>query len=78
MAQWLRIHLPMQRTQVRSLVRADPTCRGATRAHEPQLLSFQDTTTEACAPRPHALQQEKPPQREARAPQRRVAPTRHN
>ena len=28
-AQWLRIHLPMQRTWVRSLVRGDPTCRGA-------------------------------------------------
>ena len=30
-AQWLRIHLPMQGTQVRSLVREDPTCRGATK-----------------------------------------------
>ena len=28
-AQWLRIHLSMQGTQVRSLVREDPTCRGA-------------------------------------------------
>ena len=28
-AQWLRIHLPMQGTQVRSLVREDPTFRGA-------------------------------------------------
>ena len=27
--QWLRIHLPMQRTQVRSLVQEDPTCCGA-------------------------------------------------
>ena len=35
-------------------------------------------TTEAHAPRAHALQQEKPPQCEARAPQRRVAPSRHN
>ena len=25
-AQWLRIHLPMQGTQVQSLVREDPTC----------------------------------------------------
>ena len=25
-AQWLRIRLPMQRTQVRSLVQEDPTC----------------------------------------------------
>ena len=30
-AQWLRIHLPTQGTQVRSLVREDPTCRGATK-----------------------------------------------
>ena len=27
--QWLRIHLPMQGTQVRALVREDPTGRGA-------------------------------------------------
>ena len=27
--QWLRIHLPMQGTQVRALVREEPTCRGA-------------------------------------------------
>ena len=30
-AQRLRIHLPMQGTWVRSLVREDPTCRGATK-----------------------------------------------
>ena len=30
-AQWLRIHLPMQGTQVPALVREDPTCRGATK-----------------------------------------------
>ena len=30
-AQWLRICLPMQGTQVRALVREDPTCRGATK-----------------------------------------------
>ena len=29
--QWLRIHLPMQGIWVRSLVREDPTCRGATK-----------------------------------------------
>ena len=29
--QWLRIRLPMQETQVRALVREDPTCRGATK-----------------------------------------------
>ena len=31
LAQWLRICLPMQGTQVRALVCEDPTCRGATR-----------------------------------------------
>ena len=29
--QWLRIHLPMQGTGVRALVREDPTCCGATK-----------------------------------------------
>ena len=31
MAQWLRICLPVQRTQVQALVREDPSCRGATK-----------------------------------------------
>ena len=74
MAQWLQIHLPVQGTRVRALVREDPTCRGATkprapqllslcsRAREPQLLSPRATTNEACAPRARAPQQEKPPQ----------------
>ena len=72
------------------LVQEDPTCCGATkprvpqllslrsRACEPQLLSPCATTTEARVPRASAPQQEKPPQREAHAPQRRVAPARHN
>ena len=30
-AQWLRIHLPMQGTRVRALIREDPTCREATK-----------------------------------------------
>ena len=29
-AQWLRIHLPMQETRVRALVQEDATCHGAT------------------------------------------------
>ena len=29
MAQWLRVHLPMQGTRVRAQVREDPACRGA-------------------------------------------------
>ena len=68
-AQWLRIHLPMQGTRVRALVREDPTCRGAAKptrhnywACVPQLLS------------PHAFS----PRWETRAPQQRVAPTRCN
>ena len=31
MAQWLRIHLPMQGTQVQALIQEDPTCRGETK-----------------------------------------------
>ena len=79
----------MQGTWVQALVQEDPTCCGAakpvpqllslcSRAREPQLMSPRDTTTEACAPRAGAPQQEKPPQWEARAPQRRVALARHN
>ena len=30
-AQWLRIHLPMQGTRVQALVQEDPTCHGATK-----------------------------------------------
>ena len=49
--QWLRIHLPMQRTQVRSLVQEDPTCHGATSPfhhnHEPVLQSPGAKITEA-------------------------------
>ena len=73
-AQWLRVCLPVQGTQVQALVREDPTCCRATkpvrhnyRACEPQLLSPHATTTEARAPRARALQQEKPLQWEARA-----------
>ena len=48
------------------------------KAHAPQLLSPHATTTEARAPRARAPQQDKSLQGEARAPQRRVAPARHN
>ena len=47
-------------------------------ARVPQLLSPWATTPEAHARRAHAPQQENPPQWEAHAPQRRVAPARHN
>ena len=64
----------MQGARVRALVGEDPTCRGATEPHEPQLLSMcsgarepqllspRATTTEAHTPRARAPQQEKPPQ----------------
>ena len=54
------------------MVQEDSACHGATKAHTPQLLSSHPATTEAHKPRAHALQQEKPPQGEARAPQQRV------
>ena len=83
----------MPGTRVRALVREDPTRRGATKpvhhnywtcALEPTSHNYwsqRDTTTEACAPRARARQQEKPLQGEAlrwEAPQRRVAPARRN
>ena len=35
-AQWLRIHLPIQGTQVQALVREDPTCcKGSHRSEKP-------------------------------------------
>ena len=58
-AQWLRIHLPMQGTRVWALVREDPTCRGATK---PVSHNYW-----ACASGAHALQQEKPLQWETHA-----------
>ena len=48
------------------------------RDHEPQLPSPRATTTEAHAPRACAPWRERPPQWEARAPQRRVVPAHHN
>ena len=51
-AQWLRIHLPMQGTRVRALVWEDPTCRGATR---PVSHNYWACASGACAP-----QQERP------------------
>ena len=78
-AQWLRIRLPMQGTRVRALAWEDPTCRGATKPmrHDYWACALEPTchATEACAPRAHAPQQEKPRQWEAHAPQWRVAPT---
>ena len=81
-AQWLRIHLPVQGTQVRALVQEDLTCCRATKpvrhnywacALEPACHNYW-----AYVPRARTLQQEKPPQWEAHAPQQRVAPTHCN
>ena len=65
--QWIGIHLLMQGTWADpwsgihgSLVWEDAICRGATKAHVPQLLSSHAATTEA-----YALQQDKPLQRAA-------------
>ena len=72
----------MQGTRVQSVVREDPTCHGATKpvrhnywacALEPVSHSYW-----VHEPRARALQQEKPLQWEARAPQQRVAPANHN
>ena len=69
-AQWLRIRLPMQGTRVRALVREDPTCCGAAKSMSPSYwacaLEPSSHVPRACAP-----QQEKPPQWEAHAQQRR-------
>ena len=81
-AQWLRIHLPVPGTQVRALVREDATCHGATKPVSHNYwacaLELMSHNYWACVPRAHAPQHEKPPQWEARAPQRRVAPAHRN
>ena len=59
--QWLRICLPMQRTQVRALVWEGPTCRGST---GPVSHNYWACASGACAP-----QQERPRRWEAHAPQ---------
>ena len=72
--QWLRIHLAVQGTLVRSLVQEDPTWLWSKSAHTPELLSPRTAATEAGVPRARVPQQEKPPRREAHTPQGRVAP----
>ena len=59
--QWLRIHLPVQRTQVRSLTWEDSICHRAT---EPMCRNCWAGVPGACS-----LQQERPSQWEASAPQ---------
>ena len=58
--QWLRISLPIEETRVPSLVRENPTCRGATKP----------------ASREPVVRNKKPPHWESCVPQRRVAPAR--
>ena len=84
MVQWLRMHPAMQGDlgSIPGLGRShmlwnNKACGPqllslCSRAWEPQLLSSHVTTTEAHTPRTHALQQEKPPQWDARALQQRV------
>ena len=64
--QWLRIHLPVQGTQVPSLVREDPACR---QAAKPSSFNSQSPRSGVCD-----TKQEKPLQREARVPQLKKSP----
>ena len=82
---WLKIHLLMQRTWVRSLVQKDLTYLGAT---TPQLLKLQcstatethvlwgpcDATCEACVPEACTRQQEEAPERKAHVSATRKSP----
>ena len=70
--QWLRIHQPIQGTQVQSLVQEDPIHHGATK---PTCCNYRGR---AYVPRSCALQQGKPLQWEAHPPQQRAAPAHHN
>ena len=56
----------MKRTGVRSLVREDSTCHGATKARA-HLLRPHAATSEARTPRARAQQQDEPPPREGHA-----------
>ena len=62
----------MQGTRAGSLVWEDFTCCEATKAGAPQ-LSPCAAPKETCVPRAYALQQEKSPRCEVRAPKRRAA-----
>ena len=66
----------MQGTRVRALVQEGPTFRGATKpvCHNYWACTLEPTShtiRRARTPRAHGLQQEKPPQWEAHAPQQR-------
>ena len=70
MVQWIRICLPMQGTQVRSLIQEDPPCRGTVK---PVCNSYW-----AQVPTAWVLQQEKPLTWEACSVQWRAVSTRHD
>ena len=67
-----------QLLSLRSRARAPQLLSLRSRARAPQLLSLYAATTEACAPKACAPQQEKPPQWEAHTPQWRVVPAHRN
>ena len=79
-ALWIRICLPMQETQVRSLIREEPTCHRAIRAehHHCWAWALESRSRDywghelqilrPMRPPASALQQEKPPQQEACTP----------
>ena len=67
-AQWIRIHRPMQGIRVQPLIQEDPTrCRGAKPVQtttEPMSPNYGSPAPRACAPQP-----EEPPRQDACAPQ---------
>ena len=87
--QWLGIHLPMQGTWVRALVREDPTCCGATKpVHNYWACTPEPASHKYWAHTPQLLKslclepmlqnKERPLQWETHAPQWTAAPTRCN
>ena len=77
-AQWQRTRLPVQETQVPSLVWEDPTCHGAMKSVRPSYwaCALEPGSHNYWCPRVLELQpqQAKPPQWEARAPQLEKSP----
>ena len=55
-AQWQRIHLPLQDTQNSSLVQEDPHMHNATQPHARQLLSLCSGAQEPQLLSPHTLE----------------------
>ena len=72
--QWMRIHLPIQGTQVQSLVQEDSTCHGATKAMCHNYWAHMQQLLKTIGPRASALPQEKPFRWEAHALQLESSP----